>query len=179
VIGCDNAAYFFKEQIKKLFEEQGYEVEDVGVNTKDDETFYPFIAKRVAQKVQADLENARGILMCGTGIGMAISANKFKGIRAAVGHDGYSVERSSLSNGCNILCLGARVIGIELGKKNVLEWLKLGGVVPSSKSKVEAISEIEGENSNNVIARLIYSFCILDRRYRLILTNSRQPANAG
>ena len=85
LIGCDNAAYFFKEQIKKLFEEQGYEVEDVGVNTKDYETFYPFIAKRVAQKVQADLENARGILMCGTGIGMAISANKFKGIRAAGG----------------------------------------------------------------------------------------------
>jgi ribose 5-phosphate isomerase B len=146
VIGCDNAAVAFKNQIIGLIVELGYEVEDVGVNTEEDKTFYPYIAKRAAQKVQADLENTRGILICGTGIGMSITANKFKGIRAAVGHDGYSVERSSLSNDCNILCMGARVIGIELGKKNVKEWLSLGGVVATSRDKVEAICGVEGEN---------------------------------
>jgi ribose 5-phosphate isomerase B len=77
---------------------------------------------------------------------MSITANKFKGIRAAVGHDGYSVERSRLSNGCNILCMGARVIGLELGKKNVKEWLSIEGICDSSKEKIAAILEIEGEN---------------------------------
>jgi ribose 5-phosphate isomerase B len=146
IMGCDNSAVFFKNQIKKLVEELGYEVEDVGVSTEEDETAYPYIAKRVAQKVQADLKNTNGILICGTGIGMSITANKFKGIRAAVGHDGYSVERSRLSNGCNILCMGARVIGLELGKKNVKEWLSIEGICDSSKEKIADILEIEGEN---------------------------------
>jgi len=146
IIGCDNAAVAFKNQIKKFVTELGYEVEDVGVGTEEDKTAYPYIAKRVAKKVQADLNNTRGILICGTGIGMSITANKFKGIRAAVGHDGYSVERSRLSNDCNILCMGARVIGIELGKMNVKEWLSLGGVVEASKDKVKAMCEVEGEN---------------------------------
>lgn len=146
IIGCDNAAVSFKDKIKKFILDMGYEVHDVGVSSEEDKTFYPCVAKRVAKMIQADLENTRGILICGTGIGMAITANKFKGIRAAVGHDIYSVERSSLSNDCNVLCMGARVIGIEVGKKHVEEWLKLTGVVPSSKDKVAAICEIEGEN---------------------------------
>ena len=146
IIGCDNAAVTFKNQIEKLLEELGYEVEDLGVSTEEDKTAYPYIAKRVVQKVQADLENSKGILICGTGIGMAITANKFKGIRAVVGHDSYSIERSRLSNGCNVLCMGARVIGVELGKKNVNEWLSLGDVQPSSKDKVVAICEVEREN---------------------------------
>ena len=144
IIGCDNAAVSFKEQIKKLIIELGYEVDDLGVTTEEDKTFYPYIAKKAAKKVQEDLNNTRGVLMCGTGIGMAITANKFKGIRAAVGHDIYSVDRSVLSNDCNILCLGARVVGIELAKKYVQEWLQLDGVVSSSKDKVAAICEIEG-----------------------------------
>lgn len=146
IIGCDNAGVEYKEQIRKVIVEEGYEVEDVGVNVEDDKTFYPYVAKSVAEKVQADLENTRGILICGTGIGMAITANKFKDIRAAVGHDIYSVERSSLSNDCNVLCLGARVIGIEVAKRHVSEWLELDGVVATSKNKVMAIGEIEGVN---------------------------------
>ncbi len=146
VIGCDNAAVAYKNQIKDLVAGLGYDVEDVGVETEQDGTFYPYIAKKVAKKVQADLRNTRGILICGTGIGMSVTANKFKGIRAAVGHDGYSVERSRLSNGCNILCMGARVIGIELAKKNVKDWLSLGEVAERSKAKVAAICEVEGEN---------------------------------
>lgn len=146
VIGCDNAAVTYKDQIKTLVMGLGYEVEDVGVDSEKDQTFYPYVAKKVAKKVQADLENTRGILICGTGIGMAITANKFKGIRAVVGHDGYSVERSRLSNGCNVLCMGARVVGIELAKKNVKDWLCLGEVSEKSRDKVAAICEVEGEN---------------------------------
>lgn len=146
IIGCDNAGFYYKEQIKKVVEELGYDVCDVGVNSEADKKFYPYIAKNVAEKVQDDLKNSRGILICGTGIGMAITANKFKNIRAAVGHDIYSVDRSSLSNDCNVLCFGARVIGIEVAKQHVKEWLELDGVVPASVEKVEAICEIEEEN---------------------------------
>ncbi|HEY8891310.1 MAG TPA: ribose 5-phosphate isomerase B [Clostridium sp.] len=146
MIGCDNAGFYFKEQVKQIIEEQGYEVCDVGVNSEDDKAFYPYIAKKVAEKIQGDLKNSRGILICGTGIGMAITANKFKNIRAAVGHDIYSVDRSSLSNDCNVLCFGARVIGIEVAKQHIKEWLKLDGVVKASQDKVDAICEIEGMN---------------------------------
>ena len=88
----------------------------------------------------------RGILICGTGIGMCMAANKCRGIRAAVCHDNYSAERSILSNNGNVLCLGARIIGPELAKKVVGEWISLEFVDSPSTVKVADILRIEQEN---------------------------------
>ena len=87
----------------------------------------------------------RGILVCGTGIGMCICANKFKGIRAAVGHDCFSAERSILSNDCNVLCFGARVIGQELAKKLLGQWLDYRFIHSHSSAKIAEIFRIENE----------------------------------
>ena len=87
----------------------------------------------------------RGILVCGTGIGMCICANKFKGIRAAVGHDCFSAERSILSNDCNVLCFGTRVIGQELAKKLLGQWLDYRFVPSHSSAKIAEIVRIENE----------------------------------
>ncbi len=104
---------------------------------------------RVAEAV-AGGEAQRGLLVCGTGIGMAISANKVSGIRATVAHDAYSVERSVLSNDCQILALGARVIGPELATKLVREWLS-HEFDPGSASaeKVEVIERYEASGSTS------------------------------
>ncbi len=87
----------------------------------------------------------RGILVCGTGIGMCICANKFKGIRAAVGHDCFSAGCSILSNDCNVLCFGARVIGQELAKKLLGQWLDYRFVPSHSSAKIAEIVRIENE----------------------------------
>lgn len=87
----------------------------------------------------------RGILVCGTGIGMCICANKVKGIRAAVGHDCFSAGRSILSNDCNVLCFGARVIGQELAKKLLGQWLDYRCVPSHSSAKIAEIVRIENE----------------------------------
>jgi len=146
VIGCDNAAVEMKNQIVKLLESKGVKVEDVGVNSADDGTYYPLVAKKVCQQIIASNYTKDGILICGTGIGMAMAANKFKGIRAAVCHDNFSAERSRLSNDGNVLCMGARIIGIELAKKITKEWISLEFVDSPSTVKVQAIIDIETEN---------------------------------
>lgn len=145
-IGCDDAAIDYKKAFKELLVKLGYEPVDVGVNDTDDHTYYPYIAERLSQEIQQAPDHRRGILICGTGIGMCISANKFKGVRAAVVHDCFAGERSRLSNDCNVFCLGARVIGLESAKKLLTEWLTLGHAVESSQPKVHAIDFIEGEN---------------------------------
>ena len=96
---------------------------DVGVGANDS-TAYPHVAVDAARKV-ADGEADRALLICGTGLGVAIAANKVPGIRAVTAHDGYSVERSVLSNNAQVLTMGQRVIGLELAKKLVGEWLEL------------------------------------------------------
>ena len=146
VIGCDNAAVSLKNTIKSYVESLGYEVEDVGCFKSDDPTVYPVIAEKLCQEIQKSNYKKDGILICGTGIGMAMSANKCKGIRAAVCHDNFSAERAKLSNDANVLCMGERVIGPELAKKIVKEWLSLQFVDGSSTPKVNAMKEIERQN---------------------------------
>ena len=148
VIGCDNAAISMKNVLKTLLESKGFMVEDIGCNSPEDTINYPSIAKRVCQKIIESSYLKKGVLVCGTGIGMAISANKFKGIRAAVCHDNYSAERSVLSNNANVLCMGERVIGFELAKKILSEWINLEFVEGSSSPKVAEITEIENLNMN-------------------------------
>ncbi len=146
IIGCDNAAVELKDLLKKHLEEKGYKVEEVGPKTSDDDTYYPLVAEELSKKIQESNFEKRGILICGTGIGMAMTANKCKGIRAAVCHDNYSAERSVLSNNGNVLCMGARVIGPELAKKIVDEWITLEFKDGSSTPKVDAIKDIENRN---------------------------------
>lgn len=146
VAGCDNAAVELKNTLIAFMREKGIEVEDVGCVSSEDPTYYPYIAQRVCEKIIESNYEKRGVLICGTGIGMAMTANKFKGIRAAVCHDVFSAERAKLSNDANVICMGERVIGKELAKKLLEEWLDLEFKDGSSTPKVKAISEIESEN---------------------------------
>ena len=143
-IGADNAGAELKNALRRRLEgDPRVEVRDFGVPDAADATAYPHVGLEVAEAV-ARGEARRGLLVCGTGIGMAITANKVPGVRATVAHDSYSVERSVLSNDCQVLALGARVIGPELAKRLVDEWLSYE-FDPSSASaeKVAVISEYE------------------------------------
>lgn len=146
VIGCDNAAVELKNVLIGLLKEEGYKFENVGVDSADDPTEYPLVAQQVAEKIIASKYQKEGILVCGTGIGMSITANKFPGIYAAVCHDSYSAERARLSNNSNVICMGARIIGPELAKKTLREWLSLEFTGGRSLSKVQRIMEIEKRN---------------------------------
>lgn len=145
VVGSDEAGLLYKDTIKGDLEQNPAvaSVIDAGVNG-DEGTNYPAVAIAAAEMV-ARGEADRAILICGTGLGVAISANKVKGIRAATAHDSYSVERSILSNDCQVLCMGQRVIGIELARRLAREWLTYTFDPHSSSApKVHAISEYEG-----------------------------------
>ena len=120
-IGCDDAAFELKQILNRVLEEGGNAVEDFG--TFDTEpVLYPDIAFAAAQSI-AEGRNDRAVLLCGTGIGMAISANKVPGIRAAQCHDTYSAERARKSNDAQVITMGARVIGPELAKAVLQAWL--------------------------------------------------------
>ena len=114
-VGADDAAFDLKAKLIDYLKSKGIQVEDYGVKTPDPNFIYPDVALEVAQAVAAG-KHDRAILMCGTGIGMAITANKVPDIRAAVCHDVYSAERSRKSNDCQVLALGGQVIGEELAK---------------------------------------------------------------
>lgn len=145
VIGCDDAALAFKEKVKAHLVKNGYEIEDKGIASQDDATLYPNVAAAVARAVQASKGQKRGILICGTGIGMAMTANKFKGVRAAQVHDSFSAERAALSNDANVITMGARVIAPEYGIMLITQWLGLEFKPGPSSCKVDAIGEIENE----------------------------------
>ncbi|GHV84308.1 ribose-5-phosphate isomerase [Spirochaetia bacterium] len=146
VIGCDNAAVPMKTMLIKFLESKGVTVENAGCNSADDPTNYPSVAKRVCKAIIESGYSKRGILVCGTGIGMCMTANKFRGIRAAVAHDNFSAERSILSNNANVLCMGERVIGHELAKKITGEWITLEFKKGPSSPKVQEIIDIETQN---------------------------------
>ncbi|MCU1532185.1 MAG: ribose-5-phosphate isomerase [Arthrobacter sp.] len=144
VVGNDEAGVEYKTALKALLEadERVASVEDVGVGPNDS-TAYPHLAVTAARKVAAG-DADRALLICGTGLGVAISANKVPGIRAVTAHDSYSVERSVLSNDAQVLTMGQRVIGLELAKKLVTEWLSYTfDKTSSSAAKVDAIGSYE------------------------------------
>ncbi len=141
IIGCDEAAYTLKMVIIDHLKEKGYEVDDFGA-AKGEVVLYPDIAYKVADQIAAG-KYERGILLCGTGIGMSICANKVPGVRAAVCHDPYSAERSRKSNNAQIMCLGERVVGVELAKYLVDIWLGCEFAGGGSAPKVDRIMELE------------------------------------
>jgi len=142
-IGCDNLALDLKNKIIEEFSKKGYEFEDFGTYDKEP-VDYPDIAYKVATQI-AEGKFERGILICGTGIGMAISANKVKGVYAAVCHDVYSTERSILSNNIQIMCLGALVVGPATAISLVDKWLQLEFKPSPSVKKLEKIKSIENK----------------------------------
>ncbi|RIJ51782.1 ribose-5-phosphate isomerase [Clavibacter lycopersici] len=146
VVGADDAGYDHKEAIKADLEASGLvaSVVDVGVDA-DGHTNYPTVATTAAEMV-ARGEADRAVLICGTGLGMAIAANKVAGVRAVTAHDGFSVERSVLSNDAQVLCMGQRVVGVELARRNVREWLTYEFDTSSaSNDKVDEIRAYEAK----------------------------------
>lgn len=144
VVGCDSAGVEYRDAIRADLEADPrvVSVVDVGVPSGD-ETAYPHIAVDAARKI-ADGEADRAVLICGTGLGVAISANKVPGIRAVTAHDSYSVERSVLSNNAQVLCMGQRVVGLELARRLAKEWVGYEFDTSSaSADKVDAISSYE------------------------------------
>lgn len=123
VVGSDDAGYQYKEALKADLEkdERVAEVIDVGVDS-DGHTAYPRVAIAAAEKVRDGVAD-RALLVCGTGLGVAIAANKVPGIRAVTAHDSFSVERSVLSNNAQVLTFGQRVVGLELARRLAREWL--------------------------------------------------------
>ncbi len=141
-IGSDHAGFRLKEELKSYLISLNIEVEDFGCYSEES-VDYPDIAKEVALSVVKG-ETDRGILICGTGIGMSISANKIKGIRAAVGNELLSVRLSREHNNANILTLGARIIGIEVAKEAVKIFLETPFLGGRHQRRVEKIREMEG-----------------------------------
>ena len=135
LLGCDDAGNALKAELKGYLEGRGVTVKDYSPGPEDD---YPDVAYRVAKAV-AEGRSDRGILICGTGIGMAITANKVAGVRAAQAHDTYSAQRARKSNNAQILALGSRVIAAELAKEIVGAWLE---------------SEFEGGNSSRKVTKM-------------------------
>jgi ribose 5-phosphate isomerase B len=151
VVGSDNAGVNYKNALKAFLEGDSRvaSVDDVGVATESDATAYPHIAVAAARKIAAG-EADRALLLCGTGLGVAIAANKVPGVRAVTAHDSYSVERSVLSNNAQVLTMGERVIGFELARKLVDQWLdyEFDANTPSA-AKVEALGSYEKDMHRN------------------------------
>ncbi|MBA0052352.1 ribose-5-phosphate isomerase [Streptomyces sp. AJS327] len=144
VVGCDDAGLEYKNALAADLRADARVagVTDVGVGS-DEHTAYPHVAVEAARRV-ANGEADRAVLICGTGLGMAISANKVPGVRAVTAHDSYSVRRSILSNNAQALCLGQRVIGLELARTLVDEWLdQRFDEGSASAEKVAAIGSYE------------------------------------
>jgi ribose 5-phosphate isomerase B len=140
-IGCDEAAVSLTNVLRQQLKEKNIEVKDFGVHAED-KVDYPDIAVKVAESVAAG-EVDRAILVCGTGIGMCITANKVPGVRAALCHDTYSAERARKSNDAQVITMGARVIGPELAKAIINVWLESEFAGGGSTIKVEKMNAVD------------------------------------
>lgn len=140
-IGNDHSAVHMREVISAYLKELGYEVEEVGTFSTES-SHYPEWGEKVSRKViggEADL----GIAICGTGVGISIACNKVKGIRACCCSEPYSAKLSRQHNNSNVLCFGARVVGEELAKMIVSEWLNAEFMGGRHQTRVDMIADIE------------------------------------
>lgn len=145
VVGSDDAGFDYKEALKRDLEASDLveSVEDVGVDSNS-QTPYPQIALAAAELVALGRAD-RALLVCGTGLGVAIAANKVQGVRAVTAHDSFSVERAVLSNNAQVLTFGQRVIGLELARRLAREWLTYRFDSSSaSADKVQLITDYDG-----------------------------------
>ena len=151
IIGADHAGYSYKELLVAELKQQGNDVLDLGTYNEEPDD-YPDRAEEVAMAL-LNKQGERGILICGSAVGVSIAANKFKGIRAGVCHDTYSAHQSVEHDDVNILCLGERVIGIELAKEIALTFLNATFTsAPRHRRRLEKIFAIENKNMKEDIA---------------------------
>ncbi len=137
-IATDHAAYAIKDKVKEIIRNLGHEIEDLGTNSSD-RVDYPDFAHKLSNAVLAD-EGSFGILICGTGIGMSLAANKHKGIRAALCHDAYTAQMARAHNDANVLCFGERVVGLGVIESICKTWSKTsfeGGRHANRVAKIE------------------------------------------
>lgn len=146
-IACDHAGYELKLAVLPYLTKHGYEVQDLGADSEDVPVDYPDYARKVAEKILSG-EVERGVLVCGSGAGVSIAANKIKGIYAAVCHDTYTAHQCVEHDGVNVICLGSRVIGIELAREVINSFL--GAKFTGEERHVRRtgkIKEIESQNT--------------------------------
>ena len=144
MIGSDHGGFELKEEVKKYLLEQGHEVTDVGTYSPES-CDYPDIARAGCEKILSG-ECERGILICGTGIGISMAANKIKGIRAACCSDTYSARYTRLHNDANVLCFGGRVVGGGLACELVDAYLSVEFEGGRHQRRVDKIMALEAEN---------------------------------
>ncbi len=143
-IGTDHAGYSLKKVVTEVVLGLGHDALDFGTDNEDRVDF-PDFAKKVAESVQAG-EADRGIVLCGSGVGVCIAANKFKGIYASVCHDTYSAHQGVEHDGMNVLCLGGKIIGVELARELVKSFLQ---ATPENEERyLRRISKIKSIESN-------------------------------
>ncbi len=143
-IGSDHAGYEMRQLIKSYLEGKGETVKDFGTEDRN-KSNYPEVAEAVANAV-AGGECERGVLICGTGIGMSLAANKVNGIRAACVSDPFSAKMSKIHNNANVLCFGARVVGTELAKMIVDAWYEAEFEGGRHQIRIDMITDIEKRN---------------------------------
>ena len=142
-VGCDHAGFGLKKIVVAHLEERGFEVFDVGTHSTDS-CDYPLIAHDLCKNIQ-DGKTELGILICGTGIGMSLAANKFKGIRAAALSEHFSAKYTRLHNNSNVLCLGGRVIGVGTALELVDLFVNTEFEGGRHQKRIDKISEIENK----------------------------------
>ena len=144
-IGCDHGALELKEEMKKVLANEfpELEVEDMGTYTKDP-VDYPDIAKAVCVPVAKD-PTARGIVLCGTGLGISIASNKIKGIRCALCHETYTAKMSRMHNNANVLAMGGRTTGVEIAAEILRTWLTTDFAGGRHARRVDKIMALEQE----------------------------------
>jgi len=142
-IGADHGGFRLKEKLKPHIEKLGYSVIDIGASSEEPSD-YPDIAAAVAEKI-LNGEAKRGIVICGSGVGACVAANKFPGIRASVCHDTYSAKQGVEHDDMNTLCLGARIVGEELAKELVSSFLSASflGDVERYQRRLTKVLDIE------------------------------------
>jgi ribose 5-phosphate isomerase B len=142
LIGSDHIGYPLKENLKAYLVELGYTVSDVGVPDDTNPVDYPDVAVALAERISAG-ETDRGILICGTGIGMAITANKVPGVRAACCHDPYSAERARKSNDAQVITMGSQIVAPTLARLLLDHWLASEFAGGRSAAKVAKIDQLD------------------------------------
>lgn len=145
-IGCDHAALRLKDAVRDHLRELGYEVTDFGIYADGEKCDYPEMAAKVARSIRAG-ENERGILICGTGVGMAVAANKVRGIRACCCSDVFSARMCRMHNDANILTFGERVVGQGLALELVDAYLTAEFEGGRHARRVDLITAIEQEEN--------------------------------
>ena len=143
-LGADHAGFELRDNIARVLADLGHDVEDMGAHTYDPQDDYPDFARLVATAV-ADGSVERGVLVCGSGVGASVAANKVVGVRAAMCHDTYSAHQGVEHDDMNVLCMGARVIGEELAREVVTSFL--GAAFSGEERHVRRVAKIKAIES--------------------------------